>query len=265
VGYKSGLGGEEVDQHLVCAIDYFVGRQLHYETPGKDFRYISPNVTVVELDSDRVVHFPFEAVCERANCTLEGRSEGSYSKIGLRGLFVSMESGEVSIASLSVPTDVELGAGASGATAEPTSGADVVPEPTPISAPNVEPVRTVYVDSLGGRYPCDEFGYPIRKSKRPTGVDPVYADSEMSYKERKCTMELCKRNPVPSVEGDASAPSSGVSASGADVQGKGARAMPSPLPVPAAICVEVSHLYDEEWEDIAVLVNNFESDIELLA
>jgi hypothetical protein len=60
-------------------------------------------------------------------------------------------------------------------------------------------------------------------------------------------MEMCKQNPAPSVGGNASAPSSGVSASGADVQGEGVHVIQSPLPVPASICVEVDPFYDEEW------------------
>jgi hypothetical protein len=36
-------------------------------------------------------------------------------------------------------------------------------------------------------------------------------------------------------------------------------------PVPGSICVEANPFRDEEWDDIAVLVNNFELDIVLLA
>jgi hypothetical protein len=82
VGCKVGPGGEEVDQYLVCNIEDFIGKKLHHETSGKDIRYISPNViTVIEFDSERGVHFPCNAACERANCTLAGRSEGANSKI----------------------------------------------------------------------------------------------------------------------------------------------------------------------------------------
>jgi hypothetical protein len=57
VGYKLGLGSEEVDQYLFRSIDDFIGKN--------DFRRISPNVTrVIEFDSERGVHFPLKAACQ---------------------------------------------------------------------------------------------------------------------------------------------------------------------------------------------------------
>jgi hypothetical protein len=156
-------GATKLISIFFCNVDDFVGGKSPHETPGGNFRYISPNVTrVIEFDSERGVQLPLEAACERTNCTLEGRSEGACSKIDPRVPFAMIKSGEVPTASLSAATDVELGACASGATAKPTSGADVVPEPSPVSPPNVEPVRKACVDSLGRRYPCDEFGHRIK-------------------------------------------------------------------------------------------------------
>ena len=193
LGYRLQPGGLWNGEYLIADLDDFVGQNFDVDAAGSDYR-VFPHVTERVDLGKRGVCFPLKPACDRANQSLDGRADAyeireqgpswaAYDEYGVEKKCIFSQAASKAI--ISAESNIEEGGDPGGEPEEsesdpggafadaPGEDSDApVDEPGEPSAgePTAPPEPRFFVDSIGRRYPADEHGQKIFKSRRPAHI-----------------------------------------------------------------------------------------------
>ena len=169
LGYRFAPGGRWNGEYLVENLEYFAGLDFSSDAVGHS-RVLSPHVTKqVRVPGSGSVTFPFKQHYDKVNFTLEGvRGEYRHDSAVDPSVYGERDDADPMVEDTLRETGDEVGD-----TLRPDGDQDPTTREVPGQHPDTGDHPGFRYDSLGRKYPCDEFGHRIvAGSKRPKGIPP---------------------------------------------------------------------------------------------
>ena len=155
LGYRIAPGGKWNKEYLIADLDSFCGKDLSANADRGQFWWGSWHIVKQVKLSDKGIHFPLKERYDWFNTTLEGK-EKHHDQIPV--VLNDIRDREI--------TEKEI------LTQE---GPALYTPPPKSKNPNVLDAKFPYgyhTDSIGRKYPLDEFGNRVYKSRRPSFMPP---------------------------------------------------------------------------------------------